>query len=44
MKVKDNFLSIGSFYVGNGINTRLWEDTRLGDMPYLYPSIHNIVK
>jgi hypothetical protein len=34
MKVKENFLSIGSLDVGNGINTRLWEDTWLGDMPY----------
>jgi hypothetical protein len=30
MGVKDDFFSRGFFKVGNGVNTRFWEDTWLG--------------
>ena len=45
MKVKDEFFNRGSFTVGNGENTRFWEDTWLGDKPlsHQYPSLYNIV-
>jgi hypothetical protein len=46
MKVKDMFLSRGSFIVGNGMDTRFWEDTWLGDKPLSqqYPSLYSIVQ
>jgi hypothetical protein len=45
MSVKDEFLKRGSFVVGNGLSTRFWEDTWLGDKPLAeeYPSLYNIV-
>jgi hypothetical protein len=33
MRVKEDFFSRGTFKVGNGENTRFWEDTWLGDKP-----------
>jgi hypothetical protein len=45
MKVKEEFLTRGSFVVGNGMNTRFWEDIWLGDKSLAeeYPSLYNIV-
>jgi hypothetical protein len=45
MKVKEEFLSRGSFVVGNGMNTRFWEDIWLGhkSLAEEYPSLYNIV-
>jgi hypothetical protein len=31
MKVKEEFFSSGSFTMGNGENTRFWEDVWLGN-------------
>jgi hypothetical protein len=44
MNVKDEFLSQGSFVVGNRHKTRFWKDTWLGDKPLSeeYPSLYNI--
>ena len=44
MKVKGNFFNRGSFKVGDGSNTRFWEDTWLGDKPLAeqYPSLYYI--
>jgi hypothetical protein len=44
MNVKDEFLQRGSFIVGNGLSTRFWEDTWLGEKPLAeeYPSLYNI--
>ena len=46
MSVKDEFFARGSFIVGNGQETRFWEDTWLGDTPLRvqYPSLYNIVR
>ena len=46
MKVKDEFFDRGCFRVGNGEQTRFWEDTWLGDKPLAtqYPSLYNIVQ
>jgi hypothetical protein len=45
MKVQDEFLSRGSFTMGNGEDTRFWEDTWLGNksLAQQYPSLYNIV-
>jgi hypothetical protein len=45
MKVKIDFLDRGYFKVGNGQNTRFWEDTWLGDTPLSqqYAALYNIV-
>jgi hypothetical protein len=45
MKVKEYFLSRGSFGVGNGEDTRFWEDTWLGNksLAQQYPSLYNIM-
>jgi hypothetical protein len=45
MRVKDDF-SRGSFKIGNGLVTRFWEDTWVGDLPLArkYPSLYNIVQ
>ena len=44
MQVKDDFFKRGSFIIGNGMNTRFWEDVWLGDLPLAqqYPSLYNI--
>jgi hypothetical protein len=46
MKVKADFFYCGSFKVGNGEQTRFWEDTWLGDKPLAqqYLSLFNIVQ
>jgi hypothetical protein len=46
MNVKEEFFSRGSFKVGNGLDTRFWEDVWLGDKPLAqqYPSLYNIVQ
>jgi hypothetical protein len=46
MRVKDEFFQRGSFVVGDGIKTRFWEDTWLGDTPLAtqYPSLYNIAR
>ena len=46
MKVKDEFFDRGSFHLGNGEQTRFWEDTWLGDKPLAsqYPSLYDIVQ
>jgi hypothetical protein len=45
MKVKEELLSRGSFVVGNGMNTRFWEDIWLGNKSLAkeYLSLYNIV-
>jgi hypothetical protein len=45
MKVKDDFFSKASFEVGNGLDTRFWEDIWLGDKPLAqqYSSLYRIV-
>jgi hypothetical protein len=45
MKVKEDFLSRGSFTVGNGEDTIFWEDTWLEKkfLAQQYPSIYSIV-
>ena len=46
LKVKQEFFALGSFQIGNGQSTRLWEDTWLGDRPLSvqYPRLFNIVR
>jgi hypothetical protein len=46
MKVKDEFLIRASFNVGNGMDTRFWEDTWLGNKPLSqqYPSLYSIMQ
>ena len=46
MGVKDEFFSRGSFNIGDGQNTRFWEDSWLGGMPLSlqYSSLYNIVQ
>jgi hypothetical protein len=46
MKVKNEFFARGHFQIGDGANTRFWEDTWLGELPLSqqYPSLYNIVQ
>jgi hypothetical protein len=46
MRVKDGFFQRGSFVVRDGMKTRLWDDTWLGNTPLAtqYPSIYNIAR
>ena len=46
MEVKDSFLNLGSFVLGNGEQIRFWEDVWLGDQPLMkqYPSLYHIVR
>jgi len=46
MRVKDDFFKRGSFNIGDGLQTRFWEDIWLGDVPLAqqYPSLYNIVQ
>jgi hypothetical protein len=46
MRVKEEFLSRGSFDIGTGMSTRFWEDMRLGDRPLAeqYPYLYNVVR
>jgi hypothetical protein len=45
-KGKEDFFSRGSFNIGNGLDTRFWEDTWLGNksLAQQYPSLYNIVQ
>jgi hypothetical protein len=46
LKVKEDFFDRGSFEVGNGENTRFWEDKWLGDksLAQQYPSLYGVVQ
>ena len=46
MRVKVAFFNRAKFIVGNGNNTRFWEDTWLGDTPLAlqYPYLYRIVR
>uniref|UniRef100_A0A453GLK2 Reverse transcriptase zinc-binding domain-containing protein n=1 Tax=Aegilops tauschii subsp. strangulata TaxID=200361 RepID=A0A453GLK2_AEGTS len=46
MRVKTTFFNRTKFIVGDGDNTRFWEDTWLGDTPLAlqYPSLYCIVQ
>ena len=46
MRTKDLFFRWVKFLVGNGMSTRFWEDTWLGETPLAlqYPTLHNIVQ
>ena len=46
MKVKQYFLGMGTFKLGNGSQIRLWEDAWFGDLAFKdqYPSLYNIVR
>ena len=45
MRTKDLFFRRVKFLVGNGMSTRFWEDTWLGETPLAlqYPTLYNIV-
>ena len=44
MKIIDEVLANGSFIIKDGCQTRLWDDTWVGDLSFKikYPSIYNI--
>jgi hypothetical protein len=44
MKVKNSFLNLGHFQLGNGQNVRFWEDRWLGNstLKELYPTLFAI--
>ncbi|WVZ53261.1 hypothetical protein U9M48_004230, partial [Paspalum notatum var. saurae] len=44
MEVKELFLSLGSFNIGDGTQVRFWEDNWCGNQPlkFSYPSLFNI--
>jgi hypothetical protein len=46
MKIKDCFLTLGSFHLNNGENTRFWEDKWIGNIPLKeqYPSLFSIAR
>jgi hypothetical protein len=46
MHIKNEILSKGTFEVKDGTNTRVWEDTWVGDQPLKvrYPNLYNIVR
>ena len=46
MKIKDEVLVNGSFIIKDGCQTRLWDDTWVGDLSFKikYPSIYNIAR
>ncbi|WVZ96894.1 hypothetical protein U9M48_042474, partial [Paspalum notatum var. saurae] len=46
MDVKQEFLSLGSFAIGDGTQVRFWKDTWCGNQPLKlqYPSLFNIVR
>jgi hypothetical protein len=46
MKVKDEFLSMGRFDLGDGSQVRFWEDSWITPHPFktLFPSLYNIVR
>ena len=46
MRTEDMFFRRVQYLVGNGMSTRFWEDTWLGDTPLAvqYPTLYNIVQ
>jgi hypothetical protein len=46
MRGRDEFFQRGSFVIGDGMNTRFWEDAWLGttSLSSQYPSLYNIVR
>ena len=46
MGVKASFFSKGKFIVGNGHDTRFWEDAWLGEVPLAtqYPTLYSVVR
>jgi len=46
MQAKNDFLRMGKFNLGDGSQTRFWEDAWLDSTPfkYQYPSLYNIVR
>uniref|UniRef100_A0A453JLI5 Reverse transcriptase zinc-binding domain-containing protein n=2 Tax=Aegilops tauschii subsp. strangulata TaxID=200361 RepID=A0A453JLI5_AEGTS len=46
MRTKDLFFRRVKFVIGNGMSTRFWEDTWLGETPLAlqYPTLYNIVQ
>ena len=46
MNVKDNVLSYGTFKIGDGTQTRFWEDKWLGPITLKekFPALFNIVR
>ncbi|CAN6182020.1 unnamed protein product [Urochloa humidicola] len=46
MKVRDEFLNLGKFSLGDGSQIRFWEDTWITSLPLkvLYPSLYSIVR
>jgi hypothetical protein len=46
LRAKDDFFGRGHFKISNGLETRFWEDTWLGDAPLniCYPLLYNIVQ
>jgi len=46
MKIKDEVLTNGTFFIKDGSATRFWEDTWVGNMSFKdrYPSLYNIVR
>jgi hypothetical protein len=46
MKVKESFLSLGSFILKDGNQIKFWQDTSLVNQPFMlqYPSLYNIVR
>jgi hypothetical protein len=46
MKIKDCFLSFGTFHLNNGENTRFWEDKWIGNRPLKeqYPTLYWITR
>ena len=46
MKVKDQFLGLGTFQLNNGKKIRFWEDVWIGNMSLKdkYPTLYNLVR
>jgi hypothetical protein len=46
MKVKEEFLSLGKFDLGDGSQVRFWEDSWIRPRPLksLFPALYNIVR
>jgi hypothetical protein len=46
MKIKDRFLSFGTFHLNNGENTRFWEDKWIGNraLKEQYPTLYRITR
>jgi hypothetical protein len=46
MKVKEEFLSLGKFDLGDGSQVRFWEDAWIRPCPLksLFPALYNIVR